>query len=271
MKALFQLCPYRYRSVFISDVHLGYRGCKAEFLLDFLQSIETEYLFLVGDIIDLWSMRKSMFWPQSHNNVVRRILDMAKQGTKVIFIPGNHDEDVREMSNMVFGNLEIYTEYVHQTADGRKVLLLHGDKFDVVIKCSRLMNLIGNMGYDLLLYGHRLLDRIRHRLGFSYWSLTSYLKSKVKNAMAHVTSFEIAVAQEASKRGMDVVICGHIHHAEIRQIKDVLYCNDGDWVEHCTALVEGQDGSLELIHWSDQQRIVKNETNAYTTGIAKVA
>jgi len=271
MKPLLQIRPQQYRSVWISDVHLGYRGCKAEFLLDFLQSIDTEYLFLVGDIIDLWSMRKSLFWPQSHNNVVRTILGKAKQGTKVIYIPGNHDEDLREMHGMIFGNLEIHTEYVHQTTDGRKVLMLHGDQFDAVIKCSRLMNLLGNLGYDLLLYFHRLLDRVRHRLGFSYWSLTSYLKGKVKNAMAHVTSFETAVAQEAAKRGMDVVICGHIHHAEIRQIKGVLYCNDGDWVENCTALVERQNGMIELIHWSDRQRMVKNDTPLRTEAIDKVA
>lgn len=271
MTPLYQIRPLRYRAIWISDVHLGYRGCNAEFLLDFLRTVETEYLFLVGDIIDLWSMHKSMYWPQSHSNVIRTILGKAKHGTKVIYIPGNHDDTLRELSGSVFGNIAIHEEYVYTSAAGRRVLMLHGDKFDAVIKCSRLMNFVGNLGYDLLMYVNRLLYKLRRHFGFSYWSLAGYLKSSIRNARAHIRKFEDTVAQEARHRNMDVVICGHIHHADIRMIDGVLYCNDGDWVESCTAMVENHDGTLELIHWSDRQVALKCDVHELLPEIARVA
>jgi UDP-2,3-diacylglucosamine pyrophosphatase LpxH len=249
--------PLKYRSIWISDVHLGYKGCKAEYLLDFLRTTETEYLYLVGDIIDLWSMKRIMYWPQDHNNVIRTILGKAKHGTKVIYIPGNHDEQFREYSGMVFGNLEIHEEYEHTTADGRRILMLHGDKFDAIMKCSRLAEFVGSLGYDLLLYSHRMFDRIRRRLGFPFWSLAKFIKFRVRNAVKHIRKFETIVAHDAKRRGADGVICGHIHHADIRYIDGVLYCNDGDWIENCTALVERHDGTIELLHWSDKQHSLK--------------
>lgn len=271
MTPLYHLRPHKYRAIWISDVHLGYRGCKAEYLLDFLHTVETEYLFLVGDIVDLWAMHKTMYWPQSHSNVIRTILGKAKHGTQIIYIPGNHDETLREVAGNLFGNLAIHEEYVHVTRDGRRVLLLHGDKFDTVIKCSRFLKFIGNIGYDLLLYINRMLYKLRRRFGYSYWSLASYLKSSLKNAREHIREFEETVAKEAKQRHMDVVICGHIHHPEIRMIDGVLYCNDGDWVESCTAMVEKLDGTLELIHWSDRQHALKCDVQEQQADIAQVA
>ncbi|MBI3560201.1 MAG: UDP-2,3-diacylglucosamine diphosphatase [Gammaproteobacteria bacterium] len=271
MTPLHQIQPLKYRAIWISDVHLGYRGCKADYLLDLLRTVETDYLFLVGDIIDLWSMRKTMYWPQSHNNVVRTILGKAKHGTKVIYIPGNHDESLREFDGAVFGNLSIHTEYVHTTRDGRRVLLLHGDKFDALLSCGRGWDFIGNIGYDGLLFINRILYKLRRYCGYGYWSLAGYIKNNIRNARNHVRRFEASVAREAKHRHMDVVICGHIHHPEIRNIDGVLYCNDGDWVENCTALVEKYDGSLELIHWSDRQLALKADLYAPTADVARVA
>jgi UDP-2,3-diacylglucosamine pyrophosphatase LpxH len=251
--------PLKYRSIWISDVHLGNRGCKAEFLLSFLRNTETETLFLVGDIIDLWAMKRSMYWPQSHNNVIRTLLGKAKHDTKVIYIPGNHDEQFREYCGMVFGNLEIHEEYEHVTADGRRIRVLHGDKYDAFMKCSRLGRMLGSFGYDFLIFLHRLHDALRHLFGFPYWSLASFIKFRVKNAVKHMHKFERVVAEDAQKLGVDGVVCGHIHHAEIRDIGGILYCNDGDWMENCTALVERHDGSLELLHWSDKAQSVKSQ------------
>ena len=249
--------PLKYRSIWISDVHLGYKGCKADYLLDFLRSTETENLFLVGDIIDVWSMKRTMFWPQSHNNVIRTILGKAKHDTKVIYIPGNHDEEFRAYDGMVFGNVEIHNEYTYKTANNRTVHMLHGDKYDSVMHYSKLAGFIGNLGYDFILYANRLLDILRRRMGFPFWSLAKFLKCKVKNAMTHIKRYEEIVAAEARKHGYDVVVCGHIHYADIRNIDGVMYCNDGDWIEHCTALVEKLDGTIELIHWSDVQLALK--------------
>jgi UDP-2,3-diacylglucosamine pyrophosphatase LpxH len=222
--------PLRLRTVFISDIHLGFKGCSADLLLDFLHHVEMDTLFLVGDIIDVWSMKKSMFWPQSHNNVLRTILGKAKRGTKVIFVPGNHDEMFREFDGAVFGNLEIHREYVHEGAGGRKILILHGDEFDSVVKCP-------------------YINWVRRQFNLPHWSLSSYLKNKAKKAVQYIGSFEEAVAQAARKRGVDTVVCGHIHRAEMRDINGILYCNDGDWVESGSSLVEDMNGHLRLIDW----------------------
>lgn len=260
MTPLYRMRPLKYRAIWISDVHLGYKGCKADYLLDFLRSTECDFLFLVGDIIDVWSMKRVMYWPQEHNNVIRTILGKAKHGTKVIYIPGNHDVQFRDHAGMAFGNLEIHEEYTHETADGRRVRMLHGDKYDTMMKCGWLTEFIGNLSYDLLLYLNRLTARMRSQCGLRYWSLSSYIKSRVKNAVKHIRHFEEIVASDTKRQGFDVVVCGHIHSADIRMIDDILYCNDGDWVEHCTALVENHDGSIELIHWSDRQLALKDQS-----------
>jgi len=241
--------PLRMRTVFISDIHLGFRGCSAELLLDFLHHVEMDYLFLVGDIIDVWSMKKTMFWPQSHNNVLRTILGKAKRGTKVIFVPGNHDEVFREFEGAVFGNLEIHREYIHVGADGRRMLILHGDEFDSVVKCSPWLAKLGSNLYDILLAANPYINWWRRLFDLPHWSLSSYLKQKAKKAVQYIGSFEESVAQAARKRGVDTVVCGHIHHAEMRDINGILYCNDGDWVESCTSLVEDLNGHLRLIDW----------------------
>ncbi len=241
--------PTKVRSVFISDIHLGFKGCSAELLLDFLHSVDMDHLFLVGDIIDVWSMQKTMFWPQSHNNVLRTILGKAKRGTKVIFVPGNHDEVFREFDGAVFGNLEIHRDYVHAAADGRRILVLHGDEFDSVVKCSPWLAKLGGNLYDLLLAANPYINWVRRKFDLPHWSLSAYLKHTAKSAVQYIGSFEEAVAQAARKRGADTVVCGHIHHAEIREINGVKYCNDGDWVESCTSLIEDMTGHLRLINW----------------------
>lgn len=256
--AVHPMRPLRYRSVWVSDVHLGTRGCQADFLLDFLRAVECDHLYLVGDVIDFWSMQsKGLYWPQAHNNVVRTVLGKAKHDTKVVFIPGNHDELLREFIGMEFGNVAIEREAVHETADGRKLLILHGDEFDSVVKCSRFLAVLGSNAYELLLKLNRVVNWFRRSFGFPYWSLAGFLKHKVKEAVSFISSFEAAVVHEARKRGVDGVVCGHIHRAEIRDFDGVLYMNDGDWVESCTALVEAQDGTLSLIQWGDETRILK--------------
>ncbi|GAB5499487.1 MAG: UDP-2,3-diacylglucosamine diphosphatase [Pseudohongiellaceae bacterium] len=242
--------PIRVRSVWISDVHLGFNGCQADKLLDFLHCVETDYLFLVGDIIDFWSIKKSPYWPQAHTNVIRSILGKAKHNTKVIYVPGNHDEEMRDCVGHVFGNLEIHRDYVHTTADGKKLLIMHGDEFDMVIKHSPMLANLGSWAYEKLLSLNHFVNRFRNLFNLSYWSLAAFLKHKVKNAVSYIGSFEEALAHCAKERGVDGVVCGHIHHAEIRDIDGVLYCNDGDWVESCTAMFEHANGDLELVHWA---------------------
>ena len=258
MKTIHTLGPGgHYRAVWISDVHLGFPGCRAEFLLDFLRSTRCDYLYLVGDIIDLWHMKKRLFWPQSHNNVLRTVLGKAKHGTRVVFVPGNHDEMFRDYDGMVLGNVLIKNEVIHVTADGRRFLVLHGDQFDAVVKYSPSLALIGTKVYDGLLRLNHLVNYVRRRLGFTYWSLAGFMKHKVKTAVQYMSNFQAALSYEAARRKVDGLICGHIHRAEITSLNGVLYCNSGDWVESCTALVELHDGSLELVHWSDAQHSLK--------------
>jgi UDP-2,3-diacylglucosamine pyrophosphatase LpxH len=239
------------RSVWISDIHLGFRGCSADFLLDFLHKVECDYLYLVGDIIDVWEMKKKMFWPQAHNNVIRTLLGKAKHNTKVIYVPGNHDEILRDYDGAVFGNVEIQNEVIHTTADNRKLLILHGDQFDSVVKISPLLAKVGSRLYEWLLRANRYVNLVRRKLGFSYWSLAAFLKHKVKNAVQYISHFEEAVAHEAARQGVDGVVCGHIHRAEIARHHDIDYYNCGDWVESCTALVEHPNGEMEILHWTE--------------------
>jgi len=239
-----------YRTIWISDVHLGTRGCKADFLLDFLRNTESENLFLVGDMIDGWRLRRSWYWPQEHNDVVQKLLRKARKGTNVTFIPGNHDEFVRQYLEFNFGEVRVCNEAVHVTADGRKLLVIHGDQFDTVVKYAKWLAHLGDWAYNFALQLNHWLNWGRRKLGMGYWSLSAYLKHRVKNAVSYIANFEEAMAVMAQRRGLDGVVCGHIHHAEVRKIGNILYANDGDWVESCTALVEHFDGRLEILHWA---------------------
>lgn len=246
---LFEEQPNRYRAIFISDIHLGTRGCKAEFLLDFLRWNESKHLYLVGDIIDGWQLKKGWYWPQSHNDVVQKILRKARKGTKVTYIAGNHDEALRNFLGLTFGDIEIKDEAVHRIVDGRDLWVTHGDLFDGVVQHAKWLAYLGDSLYSLILRINHYVNQLRNRLGFSYWSLSQYLKHKVKNAVAFITEFEEVLTAEARRRGYDGVICGHIHRPEIRDVNGILYCNDGDWVESLSALVETNTGELKLVHW----------------------
>lgn len=257
------------RTVWISDVHLGTPGCQAQRLLDFLRHVECDTLFLVGDIVDGWQLRRQWYWPQSHNDVVQKVLRKARKGTKVIFVPGNHDEFARRYANDNFGGVEVALDWIHQTADGRKLWVVHGDLFDGVIQCARWLAYVGDWAYTMTLRLNRHVNSLRARIGLPYWSLSSYLKLKVKRAVNYVNDFESALAREARRLGVDGVVCGHIHHAELRVIDGVLYANDGDWVESLTALVEHTDGRLEIVDWLG--RAASCETRVGSDGTVTVA
>ncbi|MDE1149470.1 MAG: UDP-2,3-diacylglucosamine diphosphatase [Azospirillaceae bacterium] len=244
----------RYRSIWLSDLHLGTRGCQAEMLLDFLKHTESDYLYLVGDIVDGWRLKKGWFWPQAHNDVVQKVLRRVRKGAKVFMIPGNHDEVFRDFIGLQFGGVTILEDTVHTTADGRRFLILHGDQFDAVVKYAKWLAYVGDSAYTVLLTLNTWLNAARRRLGFQYWSLSAYLKNRTKKAVEFIGNYEQALADEARRRQVDGIICGHIHHAEMRDMDGILYCNDGDWVESCTALVEHADGTLEIIHWADEVR-----------------
>jgi UDP-2,3-diacylglucosamine pyrophosphatase LpxH len=255
-----QQAPLRFRAIWISDVHLGTRSCKAEYLLDFLRHTRSQHLYLVGDMIDFWSLRGSWYWPPLHNRVVQALMDKAATGTDVVYVPGNHDEVFRDHVGRVFGGVRVASQAVHTTADGRKLLVLHGDEFDEIVKHSRWLAMFGSWMYDVLLYSNRWVNRVRRQFGFPYWSLAAYLKHKVKNAVNYISQFERALVYEARRHGVDGVVCGHIHKATIEECDGLLYCNDGDWVESCTALVERHDGSLALVHWADESVYLLEET-----------
>jgi UDP-2,3-diacylglucosamine pyrophosphatase LpxH len=241
--------PDRHRTLFLSDIHLGTPGCKADLLLDFLRNNEAETIYLVGDIIDGWRIKRSWFWHESHNAVVQEILHKVRHGTRIIYVPGNHDEALRDYTGLDFAGIDICNEVIHRTADGRDLLVLHGDQFDSVVRYASWLAHLGDRAYGMALALNNWLHTARRTLGLSYWSLSSYLKQKVKNAVEYISSFEMAVARAARERGVDGVVCGHIHHAEMREIDGILYCNDGDWVESCTALAEDLTGHLSLLSW----------------------
>jgi UDP-2,3-diacylglucosamine pyrophosphatase LpxH len=239
----------RHRTIWLSDIHLGSRECRIELLLDFLKKNECEQLYLVGDIIDLQRIRNRFYWPKSHTEALQQILSMAKAGTRVVYIPGNHDDDFRTMSGSNLGPVEIHSETVHQLADGRRLLVLHGDKFDSTLRSSALTRLIGCAGYRVLLSLNRLSHRINALLGRPYWSLAQAVKMRIGHAARYVERFQSACLRCARDAGLDGVVCGHIHRADLIERGGLVYCNDGDWVESCTALTENDHGELELVHW----------------------
>ena len=241
----------KYRTIFISDLHLGSKGCQSSMLLDFLRNTRSDYLYLVGDIIDGWRLKNKWFWPQEHNDVVQKILRKARHGTKVYYVSGNHDELVRKFVPINLGEVNIVNEVIHITADNKKLLILHGDKFDAIIRVAPWLAHLGDYAYDFALWINVTLNKIRKALGYKYWSLSKFLKLKVKKAVSYINRYEEVVANYAFKKNMNGVVCGHIHHASDRIIGDVHYYNDGDWVENCSALVEHFDGKLELIYWKD--------------------
>lgn len=247
----------RLRTVFLSDIHLGYRGCQADFLLDFLKQVDTDQLVLVGDIIDLWSMRRRPYWPDSHQAVVRQILEIAAGGTRVVYVPGNHDEPLRDFCGQTISAIEICRDFIHETAAGERYLVLHGDDFDGAVHFSGFLKILGERIYDALMWLGRGVQRARRWLGFGHWSLAAWLKHQVPDARRYIERFEHAAAHAALRHGLDGVICGHIHRPEIRVVDGVRYCNDGDWVEHCSALIEDCHGTLSVITWTERLDVLK--------------
>jgi UDP-2,3-diacylglucosamine pyrophosphatase LpxH len=237
----------RFRTIWISDTHLGTRGCNAHALLEFLRTHESDTLYLVGDIVDGWRLRRSWYWPQSHNDVVQKLLRKARKGTRVIYIPGNHDECFREYVGLALGGIVLAPETIHVTADGRRLLVIHGDQFDGVVRYAKWLALLGDYAYQTVLALNAPFNSLRRGFGLPYWSISAFLKLKVKNAVNFISDFELTLAREARRRDLDGVVCGHIHHAATRRIGDIDYYNDGDWVESCTALVEHYDGSMRII------------------------
>jgi len=247
-----------YPAVWISDVHLGYKDCQAQYLLDFLNAIECDVLYLVGDIVDLWSMKRQFFWHPSHYAVLALIQQKAKDGTRVIYIPGNHDETFRHYANDSLFGIEVHKQYIHTTKANKRFLLLHGDDFDSATRYNKLISIAGDAGYDFLLFLNRWTNRIRRLFGGNYWSLASWIKARVHKAREAIDAFEKAAIHEAKKQAVDGIICGHIHHPAVKVVDGILYCNDGDWIENCTALVENSSGRIELLHWSETKKVINS-------------
>lgn len=239
----------KYRTIFISDVHLGTRAAQAPALLDFLKEADAETYYLVGDIVDFWKVRRGPHWPQSHNDVIQKLLRKARKGARVVFIPGNHDEALREYCGLNFGSIEIRRDALYTTAAGKSYVVTHGDEFDVVVRYAKWLAFLGDRSYELALWSNRPLNWARQRLGLGYWSLSSFLKRRVKGAVNFIGEFEEALSEVARRHGAHGVICGHIHHAADRMIEDVHYLNCGDWVESATAIVETHEGELQVIQW----------------------
>ncbi|MET0446284.1 MAG: UDP-2,3-diacylglucosamine diphosphatase [Pseudorhodoplanes sp.] len=242
--------PRNFRTLFISDVHLGSKPAKAEFLIDFLRHHDAETIYLVGDIVDGWRLRRAWHWPQSHNDVVQKLLRKARKGTRITYIAGNHDEFLRMFQGRHFGGIVVADRAVHEAADGRKFLVIHGDQFDAIVHNVRWLAYLGDKAYDLAIIVNRVVARFRRSFGMPYWSFSSWAKVRVKKAVSFISHFQQIVVEEARRSNVDGVICGHIHHAAIEAIGGVEYINTGDWVESCTAVAEHFDGSMEIIHWA---------------------
>ena len=240
--------PRRYRAAWISDAHLGTRGCNGTALLDFLRETDFDTLYIVGDLIDIWSLRRAIYWPQQHNDVIQKILRKARKGARVVYIPGNHDELVTSFCG-AYGNIEIKENAIHVTACGERVLIIHGHELDTVVQNVKWLAFAGDLGYQFLLSLNPLINFVRRHFGLGYWSLSAYAKRTVKDAVSFIGKFEAAVAHYAERYHVDAVLCGHIHSAAIREFGNVTYYNCGDWVESCTALVEGDDGMIALVDY----------------------
>ncbi len=243
----------RVRTLFLSDCHLGTRGCQAEMLLDFLKRYDADTIYLVGDIIDGWRLKSGWYWPQAHNDVIQKLLRKVRKGARLVYVPGNHDEFLRDYVGNNFGGVEIVEQAIHETARGERLLVIHGDQFDLVVRHARWLALLGDWAYTSALAVNTVLNLVRRRLGLTYWSLSAWAKLRVKNAVNFISDFESFLAAEARKQGADGVVCGHIHHAADHDLGGIRYVNTGDWVESCTAVVEHYDGALELVRWSERR------------------
>ncbi len=257
-----------FRALFLSDVHLGTRGCQADMLLEFLRYHDAETVYLVGDIVDGWRLRRNWHWPQEHNDVVQKLLRKARKGARVVYVPGNHDEFLRDYLGTHFGGVEVTDSCFHETVAGRRYLVIHGDQFDVVVRHAKWLAYFGDWAYVTALAINTWVNVVRRRLGFSYWSLSAWAKLKVKNAVSFIGNFERTLAEEARRRGADGVICGHIHHATDHHTFGINYINTGDWVESCTAVAEHHDGTMELIRWADRGRMLKPVEQAEQQAVA---
>lgn len=260
----------QYRAIWISDVHLGTSGCQANYLLDFLKHNDAKTFYLVGDIIDGWKLRKTWYWPGSHNDVIQKLLRKARKGSEVIYIPGNHDEMARQFFGLSFGEIQVKEDAIHTTLDGKRLWVTHGDLFDGVMQYAKWLAYVGDSLYSMILVLNRWFNNIRVKMGLQYWSLSQFLKHQVKNAVSYISSFETIMAREARHRGCDGVICGHIHKAEIREIDGLIYCNDGDWVESLTALVETLEGELKIVQWSKILEPAKSEVKKLTNELKPI-
>jgi UDP-2,3-diacylglucosamine pyrophosphatase LpxH len=243
-----------YRTLFLSDVHLGTKGCQADMLLAFLANTSADTIYLVGDIVDAWRLRRGWFWPQSHNDVVQELLARAHDGARIFYIPGNHDEVMRSYLGTHFGGVEVVQTADHITADGRRLLVTHGDQFDTIVVNAKWLAHVGDRAYGFALWLNTWVNRIKRLWGGQYWSLSNWAKQQVKKAVNFISEYETVLADEARRNGYDGIVCGHIHRACIRRIDGLLYVNTGDWVESCTAVVEDMNGTLHLIDWAAQQR-----------------
>ena len=266
--------PTIYRTLFLSDVHLGSRGCQAELLLDFLKNNDAATIYLVGDMIDGWQLKNRWYWPQAHNDVVQKLLRKVRKGVRVIYLPGNHDEFARDYIGSVFGGVEVADHAYHMTADKKRLLIVHGDQFDIVVKHARWLAYLGDWAYTFALWSNLWLNKFRRKLGFTYWSLSAWAKLKVKNAVNFIGAFEAALVEAARRHNADGVVCGHIHHPVIRDIDGITYVNIGDFVESCTAVAEHDDGRLEILRWqmtSEERRRAALAANEGTPTAARAA
>jgi UDP-2,3-diacylglucosamine pyrophosphatase LpxH len=252
----------QFRALFLSDIHLGSRGCQANLLLDFMRFHDAQTIYLVGDIVDGWRLRKRWHWPQAHNDVVQKLLRKGRKGSRIVYLPGNHDEFLRDYLGMQMGGIEIVDSVIHEAADGKRYLVVHGDQYDVVVRHARWLAFLGDWAYNLALWTNIYVNLVRRRLGFDYWSLSAWAKNKVKNAVSFIGRYEETLSHEAGKARVDGVICGHIHHATMQDMGGVRYINTGDWVESCTAIGENEDGSFELIKWTRMSALGQAELRA---------
>ena len=250
-----------YHALWLSDVHLGSKDCKAEYLLQLLKQVDTDSLYLVGDIFDVWALKRRVYWPESHNRVLQQLLKMAREGVKIVYIPGNHDEVLKPYNGFHLWDLSIANEYIHIGVSGRKILMLHGDQFDNEVCIGQAYAKLGDHLYDLLLWLNRSLHQVRNFMGYPYWSLASYIKLKINKAQQAINDYQTAVSRYASKKRVDAVICGHIHQPALELYDQILYANDGDWVENCTLIAESAQGELQLLKWDEisaEARLIKS-------------